>query len=224
MPNIIHVYKWQKFFRWTIIWDPYYSSKDRTRFVQCKCECWTIRDVRITELNKWRSKSCWCIQREKVSEIAKKNFTKTWLWIWHNRFTRIYQWMKCRCENKNTPNYIEYWWRWIKCMWNSLQEFYNDMHESYIQHVKIYWESNTSLDRIDNNWNYCKENCKRYTRREQANNTRRNVFYEYKWKKYTLRQLSDLSWIKKDTLRLRIITRRDIERAVEEPLHRNNED
>lgn len=94
------------------------------------------------------------------------------------------------------------------------------MYNSYQNHVELYWEKNTSLDRINQNWNYNKDNCRRATVKEQANNTRRNVYYNYKWNKYTLRQLSDLSWIKMCTLKIRILAWNDIERAMTEPLHK----
>jgi hypothetical protein len=47
------------------------------------------------------------------------------------------------------------------------------MYESYLNHVEQYWEKETTIDRIDVNYHYCKENCKRSTRKEQRQNQRK---------------------------------------------------
>lgn len=55
------------------------------------------------------------------------------------------------------------------------------MWESYEAHVKEYWEKDTTIDRIDVNWDYCKDNCRWATYKEQFEN--RNIMF---WKiKYT---------------------------------------
>jgi len=50
------------------------------------------------------------------------------------------------------------------------------MYDSYFD-----W---STIDRIDNNWDYNKKNCRRATRKEQSNNTRNNeiikIWWEYK--------------------------------------------
>jgi hypothetical protein len=46
------------------------------------------------------------------------------------------------------------------------------MWESYEIHVKEYWEKNTTIDRINPNLNYCKENCRWATWKEQSLNKR----------------------------------------------------
>jgi hypothetical protein len=66
------------------------------------------------------------------------------------------------------------------------------MYESYLEHVKQYWEKDTTIDRIDSNWNYCKDNCKRSTIKEQVLN--RSNMYEYKWKKISLADLAKELW------------------------------
>lgn len=93
------------------------------------------------------------------------------------KFKVCYQWIKSRCNNKNNIRYDRYWWRWIKCLWNSYDDFYNDMYESFKYHISVHWIMNTSIDRIDNNWNYCKENCRWATNQIQRYNLSTSIKY-----------------------------------------------
>lgn len=63
------------------------------------------------------------------------------------------------------------------------------MYESYLKHVKEYGEKNTTIDRIDTNKGYYKENCRWATLQEQDDN-RSNTVYVYYWNsKYALPEL-----------------------------------
>ena len=93
---------------------------------------------------------------------------------------KTYYGMVARCNNTDFIRYKLYSGRGIKCLWTSYKEFKNDMYESYMEHIKIHSRFNTQLDRIDNNGNYCKENCRWATRKEQGANTRQNIFITYK--------------------------------------------
>ena len=47
------------------------------------------------------------------------------------------------------------------------------MYESYLEHIKKFGKKNTTIDRIDNDGNYCKENCHWATAKEQSLNVRK---------------------------------------------------
>lgn len=73
--------------------------------------------------------------------------------------------------------YKRYGGRGITCTWKDLDEFAADMLESYNEAVDLLGEKNVSIERIDVDGNYCKENCIWIDNREQASNTRRTIYY-----------------------------------------------
>lgn len=66
--------------------------------------------------------------------------------------------------------------------------------------LKNGYAENLSIDRTDSNGNYCPENCRWVTAKEQSNNTRRNVFITYKEKTMTVSEWAEITGIKKETL------------------------
>lgn len=128
-----------------------------------------------------------------MAEKQEKTLVKeNMMWESHTRFWVIYRNMKKRCNDPNSTYYYLYWWKWIRCMWNSYDSFKKDMYESYVEHCEKYWDKNTSIDRIDSNWYYCKENCRWATVIEQWRNTCRNHRYKWKWWEYTLKEIYEM--------------------------------
>jgi len=109
----------------------------------------------------------------------------------NQKFSRCYDSIKARCERETAPNYYLYGGRGIKMMWKSFKDFKNDMYKSFVKHIEEYGDKNTSIDRINNDGNYYKENCKWSTNSEQARNRRSNRLIEYKDKIQTIADWSD---------------------------------
>lgn len=78
------------------------------------------------------------------------------------------------------------------------------MLESYKEHVLLRGESDTTIDRINVNDHYYKENCRWTTRKEQARNKRSTFRYEYNGKEVSMVELSEKTGIQYNL----IVTRR----------------
>jgi len=121
--------------------------------------------------------------------------------------TKIYgAWsaLRSRCNNPNSAKYKIYGGRGIKCLWDTFESFYDDMFESFNAHILKYGAFQTTLDRIDVNGNYCKENCRWATRDEQSWNKRLTIRVEYKGEKIDVKTLGKKLGVKPATLRARL--------------------
>lgn len=138
----------------------------------CLCDCGNKTIVKSGNLVSGGVKSCGCIASRLF--LGKKSIKHG---MSHTRFNKIWRGILYRCRNPKSTNFKIYGGRGIKCEWKSFKEFKDDMYKSYKSHVKEFGEKNTSVDRIDNDGNYHRQNCKWSTRKEQANNRSNKVFH-----------------------------------------------
>ena len=125
-------------------------------------------------------------------------------------FYRAWCQMKGRCLTKSNPRYKDYGGRGISISkeWLDYDVFEQDMYESWWEHVEKYGQRNTSIERIDNNGGYCKENCKWATMHEQNNNRRRRQdarLFSFNGETLSLPEWSKITGIKVGTLYARIM-------------------
>ena len=146
----------KQFGLWEVLEDVKINGK---HFCNCRCSCGVTKLVLASNLLSGLSKNC----GKKHTDLYVGGLTCT-------RFGRIWGGMVSRCTKTNAKDYPRYGGRGIKCLWDNIDAFYVDMYESYLDHVKLYGEKDTTLDRIDNDGNYCKENCRWVTRQEQQLN------------------------------------------------------
>lgn len=143
-------------------------KKKRTQvIIKCKCDCGNIIETYHNHLKNGNTKSCGCLQKEAIRDIAfihgharPKKKTPTYI---------TWKAMRNRCYYPKIHNYNSYGGRGIIVCerWkNSFENFLEDMGER---------PEGTTLDRINPNGNYEPSNCRWATNEEQSKNKRKNM-------------------------------------------------
>ncbi len=157
-----------------------------------------------------------------INQKSLSNLNRTTHWMSKSRFYKIYSNVWNRTNREKNSNYKSYWWRWIKCEWKNFEEFYKDMYLSYCNKCKEIWEVNVSIERLDNDKNYCKDNCIWIHINEQQENRRINHYITYNWQTHNLRKWARIIWINEQVLRNRIVIRKwDIDKSFTTPVWNN---
>ena len=127
---------------------------------------------------------------------------------------RIWKHIKQRCLNKNSKDYSNYGGRGITICddWLEFSNFWKDMQDGF--------DDTLSIDRIDNNRGYCKNNCRWATAQEQANNKRNNRLYLHQGKWQSVSAIARRHNINVSVLFSRVNNGWGIDKAVTKPVQR----
>lgn len=159
-----------------------YVGKDENEIPmwKCKCDCDKEKGIYKIFLSpnrqvKNKNKSCGCRSRHKVTH--DKTYTREYM---------MWEAIKERCYNKNVEGFHLYGGRGIKMCdrWlNSIENFINDIGKRPTKYH--------TFDRIDVNGDYCPENFRWATPKEQANNRRNNRLIKYNNEELTVTQWAE---------------------------------
>lgn len=155
-----------------------------------KCDCGKEKEIYKNAITRGKVVSCGCYIDENRGQSVKKHGMES---------TRLYAcWldMKHRCQYKKSKSgkeykhYKNYAGRGIKVCDKWLDKEFGSIN--FINWaLNNGYKDNLTLDRIDVNGNYCPENCRWATVKEQANNKRNNHYITIDGITKTLNQ-----WIK----------------------------
>ncbi len=152
------------------------NSGNLQRMGKFKCYCGNIFERTIYEIVAQNTTSCGCkLNKNLKSEYKGCTYTPEYK-VWNNFINR--------CTNSKAVNWHRYGGRGITFCdkWRRFEGFIEDMGKRP--------SKNHSLDRIDNDGNYCKENCKWATYKEQTRNRSTNIYVIYKGEKKILKDVA----------------------------------
>lgn len=133
------------------------------------------------------------------------------------RLYRIWSGMISRCTNENVDSYKYYGAKGI-----SVCEEWKDYVKFKQWAESNGYNDNLTIDRINNDKEYCPENCRWITIKEQERNRSNNHIVEYNGESHTISEWSEIFNINVDDLIYRIKSGWDIQTALTKPINEYN--
>lgn len=103
------------------------------------------------------------------------------------KLKKVFVHMKERCYNPNDKRYEDWGGRGIQIC----DEWLSDPEAFVRWSIENGYDEGLTIDRVDNNGNYCPENCRWVTKAENNQNRRSSRYYTYKGKTQNLQKWCD---------------------------------
>jgi hypothetical protein len=183
-----------QFGRWTVLGD------EGDGMWLCRCDCGTMRIVQGGALKAGRSNGCLACRApaNRTHGQTRTPLYKAW--------DAIVQ----RCENQKSQAYADYGGRGIAICPEWRSSFSAFSAWAFISGYR----PDLTIDRIDNDGDYTPKNCRWATVKQQARNRRSNRVVEWRCRRISVAELSDLTGIRADTIRYRLRHGWPLERAA----------
>ena len=187
-------------------------EKGKKAVAVCKCECGNEKVTQLAHVKSGAVKSCGCLKRETSAATGEKNKKHGHSSPATRSHTyRSWETMKARCLNANDPSFKDYGARGITVedAWMTFETFLADMGER---------PRGTTLDRIDVNAGYGKNNCRWATPQKQQRNKRNNRMVFFRGESIPLVVLAEKTGVPYQRLHERIVRRGwSVEDAIRKP-------
>ena len=182
---------------------------------RCVCKCGNEKVMSSKNLLTNNVKSCGCLKNKGYEHgDSVKNGHK-------ERLYKVYKSMIGRCYYPNSPNYKNYGARGITVCDEWLHSYDSfkkwAMENGYDPNSKKY---QCTLDRIDSDKNYCPENCRWASMKEQLNNTSQNVWITANGFTLNIQQWADRLGVLHSTLQTRKRMGWSDERIINTPIRK----
>lgn len=162
-----------------------------------RCDCGTAKEVRKSHVVAGCTISCGCFSANTTHGLS------------HTRFWAVWKAMKQRCRNQKTSAYHRYGGRGIDYCpeWETFEGF-------AAWAIPAGYADDLELDRIDNDGNYCPENCQFISHRANSRKTSAVALVEYGGAKVPIIELAEQFGVAATTIKTRIRRGWTIERAL----------
>lgn len=190
----------QRFGKLTVISDAGNDARGNSMWL-CQCECGNTKVIRGSKLKEGQYKSCGC-EWHSYNELRNEGIRKSKIThgLSGTRLYYIYDNMIKRCYEPSSEKYPNYGGRGITVC----DEWRNDRQKFFDWALQSGYTDELTIDRINVDGNYCPENCRWATPKEQANNRTSNRYLTYNGETHTVIEWAEILGLSPGTLYSRL--------------------